>query len=467
MRRFSPTSHGSLTRIADDPSMEIEDPAVPAVAHLTGDGAADVVGAAVTAAGGTLHAVRVSQIQYRPGSDLVVRYRADVTWADGRRREGETLLAATGTDGPLTGAIPVEAHADGNTLVASVWRWPFDPVVVGLEAAATPGRTDQLLLPLIGRVGDLEVVAYRPTERAVVRVTGVDGRVVYVKALPPRELPGLVDRHRRLLDAGVPVPEVLATAPEAGLVVLAELAGTTLRERIKSDLPAWPSAEATSALLERIHALGDLGPSARGSRIADARGHARLLQTLLPHLTPVLDAVSARFAAEATAVAARSGVVVHGDLHEGQLIVDDSGAITGLLDIDDLGAGDPVDDVATLLGHLHFRAALLDADAPIGLGFRLRRHLVELRRAAVGRIGAEALDVAVAAVLVGLATGPFRIQRAEWRAEVEAVVADAAALAGCRVDDMRDFSARPHEPLTTARHGGERHRDNPRRKEAL
>jgi aminoglycoside phosphotransferase len=407
----------------------IDDPAVPAVVHLTGQGAVDVLAAAVGVAGGRLREARVTQVQYRPGHDVVVRYRADVTWADGRRRTNETLLAGASATGTFPGAIPVVADVDGTSLTTSVWRWPFDPIVVGLEDATTPGAADDLLGPQ-GPGGQVEVVAYRPTERAVIRVTDSDGRCRYVKALPPPELPALVDRHARLRAAGLPVPEVLATDPDRGLVVLAELAGTTLRERIKGDLPCWPSVGATHDLLARIHDLDGFGPSARAPRTIDARGHVRVLGTVLPDLRADLDLLDERFAAAEGAVRARTGPVVHGDLHEGQLVVDETGAITGLLDVDDLGTGDPLDDVATLLGHLMFRASLLDHSGSAGLRRRLLGHVDELRAAACSTVAPDVLDLTVAAVLVGLATGPFRIQRPGWRDEVAATVAGAGDLAG-------------------------------------
>lgn len=433
--------------------MEIQDPVVPAVAHLTGAGATDVLGAAVRAAGGALHEARTTQVQYRPGTDLVVRYRADVTWADGRRGD-DTLLAAAHPAGALPGTIPVVAATDEGELVASVWRWPFDPVVVGLEDAVTPGRIDDLVGPVTGARPALEVVAYRPTERAVVRLTGDDGTVAYLKALPPALLPQLVDRHARLLDAGLPVPEVLAVDPARGLVVLRALLGTTLRERIKGDLPGWPAPATIADLTDRIHHTDPTGLGTRAGRVRDGIGHARLVAAVCPELAPALEVLTARFIAEADAVAARSGAAVHGDLHEGQLIVDGDGRITGLLDLDDLAVGDPVDDLATLIGHLRFRATGLDAGGDPSP--RLHAHVRALHEQAAAAVGAEAVDVAVAAVLIGLATGPFRVQHAGWADRVAAVVADATALIAPWTD-MRGFSATPHEDLIDDPEHGGRH----------
>ncbi|MBX9245107.1 phosphotransferase, partial [Actinotalea ferrariae] len=50
-------------------------------------------------------------------------------------------------------------------------------------------------------------------------------------------------------------------------------------------------------------------------------------------------------------------VATHGDLHEANLLVDD-GALVGLLDVDALGPGHRVDDLACLLAHLSVLPAL-------------------------------------------------------------------------------------------------------------
>lgn len=410
--------------------MEIVDAAVPAVQHLTGPRAADVLRPAVEGAGGTLHAARASQVQYRPGTDVVVRYRADVTWADGSRRGAETLLAAAATAGPLPGAVPVETVGLAPPLLASVWRWPFDPLVPGLERAVTPGSSDDLVGPWVGAGATLEVVAYRPTERAVIRVTGRAGQRVYVKAMRPTAVAPLVERHARLLDAGLPVPEVLTTSASEGLVVLAERPGTTFRERIKQGLPAWPDPTAIAALVAAVRSVEPGGLASRQGRVVDALGHARLLDAVAPSLSSRLDALGDRFRAALPMVRARSDAAVHGDLHEGQLVVAGDGTITGLLDVDDVGTGDPVDDLATVVGHLRFRVATSPADETAR---RLVAHIDALEAQAEDDVGREALALNVAAVLVGLATGPFRIQRAGWLAETERVIADAEAVAR-RVD---------------------------------
>ena len=53
----------------------------------------------------------------------------------------------------------------------------------------------------------LDVVAYRPTERAVVRITTTTGDVLaYLKVVAPDETASIAARHDALVAAGVPAP---------------------------------------------------------------------------------------------------------------------------------------------------------------------------------------------------------------------------------------------------------------------
>src|SRR5690606_10582303 len=139
------------------------------------------------------------------------------------------VMAGTTVAGPPPGTL----HVEGDGLTVGVWQWPFDPSLPGLERAVTPDQAVSLVGECLGGMPTLEVVVYRPTERAVVRASTHDGRRVYIKVVPPAIADGLVRRHDLLLAAGLPVPEVVAADPAAGLIVLADLAGPTLRDLLK------------------------------------------------------------------------------------------------------------------------------------------------------------------------------------------------------------------------------------------
>lgn len=407
--------------------MTIDDPALPAVRELSGPAAADVLRPAVIAAGGTLHDATCVQVHYLPGRELVVRYDCDLSW--GPRRGRDTLLAATTAHGPLPGTLAVTAETPSGTLHASVWRWPFDPVLTGLPLAVAPAAIAARLDPLTTGPVRVQVVAYHPTDRAVVRATDASGRSFYVKVLPPARVRAVAANHQALRAGGVPVPEVLAADETNGLLVLAAMPGSTLRDRIKSGHLSPVDPSGLSDLMDRVAQTSAPTPGGgpgRAPRTQDALGHTRLIATIAPAHRAALALLEQRFAAAMADVERRLGPSVHGDFHEAQLFVDAGGSVTGLIDLDDLGPGDPLDDPAVLLGHLEYRSIVLGDGAA---GAALRQLITDLRAHFALRHNASALDLTIAAVLVGLASGPFRIQAPDWQRLTAVVLAAATSYA--------------------------------------
>lgn len=400
--------------------MPLEDPVLPAAVHLTSADVVELLRVPVAASGGHLLSARPVQVRYRPGSDLVVRYEASVRWPNTPGPVVETLLASTTRSGPLAGTVPLVADTEAGRLEVGVWRWPFDPLLPGLGAAVTPSHVADLLgLTDPPRV---EVIAYRPTERAVVRIETSDHAVRYLKILPPGVAGTLAARHRALLDAGVPAPRVLLHDDDTGVLVMDELTGETLRNRLKAEARPWPPATAYLDLLTNLRSVTI--PHARSvpGRVADAAGHAAMLTEVVPDERDRLERITARLQdGPLERSRARSGATVHGDLYESQLVVDGP-RIIGVLDIDDVGPGDPLGDHATVLAHLRYRAAVTPRlrQGLLGYAGALRRDWAE----AVEQWGGPAeLDVVTAAALVGLATGPFRIQQRDWQPEVRRQIA--------------------------------------------
>ena len=162
-------------------AVPVDDPLLPVARHLAGRDATDLLRVAVASFGGDLAQAEAVQVQHRPGQDLVVRYDAvcglERAGCDARPSWPPRPLAPPGT--LVLAAAGVEA---------GVWRYPFDPLLPGLADAVTPGRVDRLLAGGLRGRPDLEVVAYRPIRRAVVRAT--DGeREVYSRSSDPRRSP--------------------------------------------------------------------------------------------------------------------------------------------------------------------------------------------------------------------------------------------------------------------------------------
>lgn len=451
MRELSSAAHHTHIRrehcgsVSDTPLPYDDD--LPAVVHLAGPGAEPVLRTALEAVGGRLGTARPVHVQYRPGSDAVVRFDATVSWR-GTAPTRETLLMSTSRQGAPAGTLPVVATVDDQELSVGVWKWPFDPMMPALEHMTTPHRAGARLAALVQGPLELKVVAYRPMERAVIRVGAPSGTVLYVKVLPPAQVGPLVARHDQLLDAGLPVPRVLAADEQEGWIALAELPGETFRQHIKLDRTDWPTPEAFSGLLDRLRSVSCDGSPRATTRTSDALGHAAMLAVVAPHLAGRIDDLAGALGPAAARSQLRQATV-HGDLHEAQLIVD-GGQIVGLLDIDDAGVGDPLDDFATVLAHLRFRETTTRIPRQ---RTRIRTYIDLLTQefaTGVGALGIDPaeLDAVTAGVLVGLATGPYRIQHADWQQDLERLVhcaeqhLERASDAG--VATMREVSAPPH-----------------------
>ena len=234
-----------------------------------------------------------------------------VRWRDGLATEGRWWASFEVLDAAdVVWAAQVDGVAPPNSFAVTtdwgevgMWRHPNDPTLPGLALAAVPGGLRPLLADAAPGVDPdlVHIVALQPLQRAVVRVGG-EGPAVYVKVVPPWRAPVVARHYRTAHAAGLPTPAVLGVEPGLGLIVLEELAGTPLAEHLET-----------------------------GGALPES---ADLWQVI-------------------TGLAATLGT--HGDLHDRQLLVDDTGSITGVVDLDEAGDGELEDDLGRLLAHATMR----------------------------------------------------------------------------------------------------------------
>lgn len=371
---------------------------------LTGPDAEDLLAAALGTSGEELVSWRVRQVDHRPGSSTTVAYDATVRGPGGTARQ--VLGASTGlrTAGPASPGVLV--LPDGDTTVA-VWRFPLDPGLPAL-ATATDEAAVRALLASYGLRSSglrLDVRSYRPRRRAVVEVRG-DGVRLFLKVLRPQAVSALHERHRLLLAAGLPVPRSLGWSQD-GLLVLEALSGATLRTRLRAGGHPAPDGAALVGLLDRLPAqVLDL-PLRRSWTDA------------VDHYAGVLCAALPREAGRAADLAGRVHVhtegrpvdaPTHGDFYETQLLVDGA-RVTGLLDVDTAGPGRRADDLACLLAHVGVLAQM----EPV---HRSTSHALGAKwlSAFERTVDPQELRARVAGVVLSLATGPHRVQQADWQA---------------------------------------------------
>ena len=374
----------------------LRDARLPDFAALLGAGVPEPLEAAMGAGGVTVAGAEAVQVTYSPGRSVTVRYKADLI-GDGIK--GEHQLVAIGGNVPAGVAV-----VENGLRRIGVWRVPHDPFLPGLAAAMDPLEAAALMAQLgvpDGQWGT-RLVAYRPGKRAVVQIaaTGASSGAgsVYLKLLPPDQIEGLHEQHRRIALV-LPIPESLGVSRASGLVALRTLPGITLRQALIKGA-AVPAPEDVLAL-PAVLPVPD-GRVAAPSPLERAPGVARILAFLLPERSRQIAGILDDIGQETR----EAGVPVHGDFYESQVMVD-GGRIVGMLDIDTFGLGRPADDPATLLGHL----AVLDQSMP---GAAVRSFASRLLRLCDRSLDPTDLRLRVAAVVLGLATGPFRVQRPDW-----------------------------------------------------
>lgn len=384
----------------------LTDHALPLLPYLLGQEAPGLLQAALGPVGQELTAFAIRQVSWRPGRSLTVEARASVRDQSGREFT-ETFILATGDEAPAGGAMLLAR--DGASV--AVWRMAADPHLPGLSVAMNPALVGDLLRQLGVEPGpvSLTVRAYRPGRRAVIEVRSGAVRV-FMKVVRPAKVEALQVRHRLALGA-LPVPRSHGWSEAMGIVVLESMPGHTLRDTLENRDLQLPPAHEVLALLQHVP---DPGDGIGGSQLRQgARFHRTLLRRLMPELAPRLDRLVKGITSYQPPVPV---VPLHGDFYESQLMVRD-GRVTGLLDIDTVGPGPLGDDHANFIGHL---ACWQLASKEPG---RVRDYARELLAISDAVVPPPLLRNRIAAAILGLATGPFRVQSPNWPAETEQRIA--------------------------------------------
>lgn len=401
MRGISSWAHGHLIKVGQHVRMAIThaatarlvDPNLPEVRSLLVRGVPDPLKVAMAASDVKVTHAEAVQITWWPGESITVRYRAE--------------LAGGGLDGPhqlvaVAGVLPEGvAVVEGDEGRVGVWRVPHDPFLPGLKYALDPVAAGQLLTGLGFRSDRCQprLVSYRPGNRAVVAVTGLSGSV-FLKVVAPSRVERLHAAHR-LIASRLPIPTSLGMDPDLGLVALQELPGITLRQALVDRQPVPDPTE--------IMGLPDGLPDPLSKKVS--KSPLERIPALIAMLGSLVSDQGDRLASLEVAIGGEANPVsvpVHGDFYEAQVMVR-SGRVVGMLDVDTFGWGRPGDDPATLLGHL----AVLDQSSP---NSQVRTWASQLLKRCDAVHDPVDLRRRVAAVIVALAPGPFRVQRTNWPA---------------------------------------------------
>ena len=390
---------------------------------LTSTEVGELLGAAVEHAGGRLIGWALDHVDANPNQSTTATYSATVAWPYGER--DELLGVSASASGPAASDTKAEIFADGEREVA-VWIYPNDPDLPGLARAAYTEQMagiltehDVLGRPVAAHEVSLRMIGYRPRRRAVLRVdVEPEPVVLYCKVLRERLFGDVVRRHELLLAAGVPAPRIAATTDDA-LLLLHNLDGRPLAKAVFDETDPCTAEDL-------IHLLDAMPMSVtkleRRPPWTDAVQHySQMVAAAVPSATDKLAWLTDQIA-EGLASVPLGNDPTHGDFHEGQVHVS-GGRIVGILDVDTVGPGRRADDLACLIAHLSTIQRMNPAqEAKV---HRLIRTWVPVFDT---RVDPLELRLRAAAVIISLATGPFRGQEPEWEWETLRMIASAEAL---------------------------------------
>jgi len=422
---------GTLGRMpSEHPGALVHDPDLPVVDLLLSHDAVDVVAPVVAPSGGTITQLRPDFIDYSAGRSIRVAYEAWVTYED--RAGTETVVAFADTRREIRGSEIVEAEGSQ----VGIWRAPDDPYLPGLASAQDAGFVSDLLdeLGLGAQKLRIERLSYTPRSRSVIRVsrepvggplTYVPGQgfqkpeaepVLYLKALRRSRAAELRDKHDALADV-IPIPRCLAHIEDLGLLAFEPLDGVPLWDCVVDELHRPLDGHELVALLDQFQDF----PMGRAGRITTTQG-VRLNAATMARIMPSQAARLERFIERLGDDRPQPEVTIHGDFHEVQILLGPDG-LSGVLDLDDSGTGQRIDDLAMMLGRL-YQYAQNETYARE----RVLEYTWSLFDAFGGYVSPYELQRRMAGTAMNNALQPFRFQQHDWRAAMAAAIASADAL---------------------------------------
>lgn len=302
-----------------------------------------------------------------------------------------------------------------------LFRYPLDPYLPGLRCMASPLDAPELLTKYVrlhSRHLRVDLVRYRPAARAVLRHivshrwSHTDKVTLFVKVMPPERVSRLWAAAELAKSSEFVLPQLAGCWADQGVVWQTCVPGKTVGRLIRQGNPPEPDL-----ILDHLARLwsGPVPPDksspslAAGfrltrrilSRLLQERETYRLLQGVADILGPFAEAWQPR-------------TLAHNDFYDDQMLLTPTGRVA-LVDFEEIGLGDPLLDVGTLLAHLRWGASLGTARQ------RLQTYRSNFRCAALERFGWDEreLDLREAFALFRLSTNPLHRLHRDWLSAIE------------------------------------------------
>ncbi|TLP76805.1 phosphotransferase [Nesterenkonia sphaerica] len=343
--------------------------------------------------------VTMEAVQHRPGAGATGIYRVS---------SQEEMYVGVTTEHVTDRAEGVlRSQSERGQLV--LWQHPMDPLLPGLQLATDPGSVTATW-GAGSQLTALQTVSYRPLRRAVISADFSDGRRIYLKVLREGHAPELAARHRMLVEADVPAP-VPVGDPICDVLALEQGRGISLAEHFMADGAAAVRPADFVQLLDALP-VGVMGLPARDAWTDRLPAYASAAISALPQCERRIRRLEEEVL-EGVGVTDRGPMVpTHGDYYEANLLMQGP-SISALLDVDSLGPGYRVDDLACFLGHL---AVLPAVDARY---IHAPAAFDRFARVFAAGVDPESLRIRTAAVGLSLVAGARDVRGGGWQEQAD------------------------------------------------
>lgn len=351
----------------------------------------------------------IHSLHHRPGAGVTVGYAVTIDRVGSQgelKRSEEYICASTAKISTRDEGL---VHMDHGGTKVRLWRYPEDPELPALPIACSPSRMSVLLAQPV----TVELMSYRPTRRAVVRLLDQEGKALYGKVMRPKQAADLARRHQILAEAKVPAPRLVLSDPR-GLVLTSAAAGEPLANLISRGMGA-----AAGQLLFSLNSTLDSLPQqllslpVRPAWAERANHYAHAAATALPEEGERCRALAQGINQLLHVTDPGPVVPVHGDFYEANIYVDAEAAqVSAIIDIDSLGPGHRVDDWACLLGHVSVLPSLAPRAYP-----HVREELPTWIALLEEMVDPAALCARTAGVVLSLVAGAKKVDGSQWRTD--------------------------------------------------
>lgn len=383
--------------------------------------------------------VRVAYVRYKPGTNCIVLYEC-------RQESGPPLWAYAKlfADEPdLKASDPSRVTAYDPRRRMALMRFPLDLEMPALGMASDPEQAGEVLARavresrrsrFVEQWGGWEPIRYKPERRCVMR--GVyrtprenDERAFYARFYAHGEGVRTPQWHRYFSETDaskVRVPRCLGYSAGRRVVLLYGERGKPLQRFFwKPQAALLAAIKTAAAALAHWHTLAP-PPAAplRARGVEDVR-RARLAVEFLAGGSSSASELADEL--EASVPAARGArTLIHGDFYYDQILL--HRGVTKFLDLDELGVGDPVEDIANFCAHVKLLAVQGDLDGSRG-DWICSQFVEAYQVASEQSIPVRILRWHLSTCLFKLAVLPFRKFVPDWPSRVQAVLDQAWAVA--------------------------------------